>query len=123
LLRKPGAKGDFVRGRTGQFPFSPGGLDGVSEERDGAPYRINEKTQLGSLASIPPGFTRGLKIKSVAEDLELETTELDDEDDSAVVVRSVHFMKADGRQNGSGARTGFEEIDDLLPEEVGIPTV
>jgi hypothetical protein len=86
-------------------------------------YRINEKTRLGPLQSIPPGFTRGLKIKSVAEDLELETTELDDEDDSAVVVRSVHFMKADGRQNGSGARTGFEEIDDLLPEEVGIPTV
>lgn len=124
LLRKPGAKGDFVRGRTGQFPFSPGGLEAVSEERGGeSGYRINEKTQLGPLPSIPPGFTRGLRMKSTADDLELETTELDDEEDSAVVVRSVHLTKADAPQQGSSARTGFEEIDDLLPDDVCIPTV
>ncbi len=103
MLRKPGAKGDFVRGRTGQFPFSPGGLDGVSDETDGeSRYRINEKTQLGPLPSIPPGFTRGLRTKSMMEDLELEKTELDDEEDSSVVVRSVHL-----------SMTNFHE---LIPE-------
>ena len=119
MLRKPGAKGDFVRGSTGQFPFSPGGLEGVSDETDGeSRYRINEKTQLGPLPSIPPGFTRGLRTKSTTEDFELEKSELDDEEDSDVVVRSVHLSKQDTPQKASEARTGFEEIDDLLPEEV-----
>jgi antiviral helicase SKI2 len=118
-LRKPGAKEDFVRGRTGQFPFSPGGLDGVSAETNGeSRYRINEKTQLGPLPSIPPGFTRGLRIRTTEEDVELEDTELEDEGEAGVVVRSVHLTNVKTVRNGDKARTGFEGIDDLLPEEV-----
>ena len=124
MLRKPGAKEDFVRGRTGQFPFSPGGLDGVSEGTDKeSRYRINEKTKLGPLPSIPPGFTRGLRTKSTKEDVELEGTELDDEEDTEVVVSSIHTssVKVPGKENK--ATTGFEGIDDLLPEEVRVQLV
>jgi len=117
LLRKPGAKEDFVRGRTGQFPFSPGGLEGVSETEERSRYRINEKTQLGPLPSIPPGFTRGLGIKPTDEDMDLETTDVEDQDESDVVVKSIH-VNPTAPQKQATARTGFEEIDDLLPEEV-----
>ena len=118
-MRKPGAKEDFVRGRTGQFPFSPGGLDGVSAETNGeSRYRINEKTQLGPLPSIPPGFTRGLRIRTTEEDVELEGTELEDEGETGVVVRSVHLSNTKTARSNDKARTGFEGIDDLLPEEV-----
>jgi antiviral helicase SKI2 len=118
-LRKPGAKEDFVRGRTGQFPFSPGGLDGVPAETNGeSRYRINEKTKLGPLPSIPPGFTRGLRIRTTEEDVELEGTELEDEGEPGVVVRNVHLSNVKTPRNGDKAQTGFEGIDDLLPEEV-----
>lgn len=59
LLRKPGAKEDFVRGRTGQFPFAPGGLEVISEDGDEARYRIDEKTQLGPLPTIPQDSLEG----------------------------------------------------------------
>lgn len=82
-------------------------------------YKINEKTQLGPLPSIPPGFTRGLKIKSTDEDADLENTELDDEEGTEEVVRSVHVNKLPPSTTKQHAvNTGFEGIDDLLPEEV-----
>ena len=119
LLRKPGSKEDFVRGRTGQFPFSPGGLDGVSEDMtQSSRYRINEKTQLGPLSSIPPGFTRGLKIKEAEEDMDLENTELDNEDEETEVIRSVHVSKPHSTRNKEETTSGYEGIDDLLPDEV-----
>ena len=119
MKRKPGAKEDFVRGRTGQFPFSPGGLDGFADRGDGGDrYRINEKTQLGPLASIPPGFTRGLQINSTDEDTELESTELDEIDPTAETIRSVHVNKPHPTTKSNTLQTGLEDIDDLLPEEV-----
>ena len=118
MLRKPGAKGDFVRGRSGQFPFTPGGLDGISEDIDTGPsFRIDEKTTIGPLSSVPPGFTRGLRLKLAQEELDLENTEIEDNGDTREVVRSVHFSTADSSQR-TEAQTGFEAIDDLLPDEV-----
>jgi len=111
-----------VRGRTGQFPFSPGGLDGIADEANGGDrYRINEKTQLGPLPSIPPGFSRGLKIKSTEEDMDLENTELDNEEVGEEVVRSVHVNAPAATTKANGVQTGFEGIDDLLPDEVFPP--
>lgn len=119
LLRKPTGKEDFVRGRTGQFPFSPGGLDIEAPAGEAARYRINEKTQLGPLPSIPPGFTRGLKVKTTEEDLELENTELDDQgEDVQDVVRSVHHSQQTRTKGKESMQTGYEGIDDLLPDEV-----
>jgi antiviral helicase SKI2 len=118
LLRKPGAKEEFVRGSSGQFPFTPGGLEGISEGGDEARYRIDEKTQLGPLPSIPPGFSRGLKTRTTEEDIDLETSEYDDRDDSGVLIRSVHLNTIDAPKQQRPMRTGFEGIDDLLPDEV-----
>jgi hypothetical protein len=91
----------------------------ADEGGTGDRYKINEKTQLGPLPSIPPGFTRGLKIKSTDEDADLENTELDDEEGTEEVVRSVHVNKLPPSTTKQHAvNTGFEGIDDLLPEEV-----
>jgi len=117
LLRKPGAKEDFVRGRTGQFPFSPGGLDGISAEVGESRYKIDEKTILGPLPELPPGFSRGLRAKNVDEDVGLEGTEVEGEDDGEVV-RSIHVSKMDVPRRNKETKSGFEGIDDLLPEEV-----
>jgi hypothetical protein len=90
-----------------------------SEENDEASrFSINEKTQLGPLPSIPPGFTRGLRLKSTEEDLELEETEVDVEEDVEEVTRSIHLNHVDKSTKDKAPRTGFEEIDDLLPEQV-----
>lgn len=118
MLRKPAGKEDFVRGRTGQYPFAPGGLDGISQDTEGASrYTINEKTQIGPLSPIPPGFTRGLRIKKGDEDLDIETTKLDEEDVQEYV-RSVHLTNGQVPQRNNEVKTGYESIDDLLPEEV-----
>ena len=117
LLRKPTGKEDFVRGRTGQFPFSPGGLE-LNALQTSDRYKINEKTQLGPLPSLPPGFTRGLRVKHPEEDLDLESTEINDEDEAAEVIRSVHHSQSSQVRKKESIQTGYEGIDDLLPDEV-----
>lgn len=74
---------------------------------------------MGPLPSIPPGFTRGLRTKSTEEDLELETAELEEDEDPELVVRNVHFTPSqDIARKGNVPQAGFEGIDDLLREEV-----
>ncbi|KAK3811889.1 MAG: antiviral helicase [Benniella sp.] len=77
FARAPGKRTDFVRGKAGYFPFTPGGLD--QEEIKGASALEAERNALGlndvdvaralvddlSLESegwltVPPGFTRGM---------------------------------------------------------------
>lgn len=57
--RAPGPVGAFVRGKSGYVPFQPGGLDGVlfSSSQSG----ISEESVKG-LRTIPPGFSRGLRL-------------------------------------------------------------
>lgn len=57
--RAPGAVGAFVRGKSGYIPFQPGGLDEVllSSTQTG----ISEESVKG-LKTIPPGFSRGLRL-------------------------------------------------------------
>ncbi|KAF9107089.1 hypothetical protein BGX29_007451 [Mortierella sp. GBA35] len=75
--RAPGKRTDFVRGKAGYFPFTPGGLD--PQEIQGASILEAEKNALGmddidiartivedlsldseEILTIPPGFSRGL---------------------------------------------------------------
>ncbi|KAF9207127.1 hypothetical protein BGZ49_001115 [Haplosporangium sp. Z 27] len=77
FARAPGKRSDFVRGKAGYFPFTPGGLD--LEEIKGASALEAEKNALGmddvdiartiveglsleseGLLTKPPGFDRGL---------------------------------------------------------------
>ena len=80
LLRKPASRVDFVRGAAGFFPFTPGGLDGVTTvaalegqtgqeeqqakgEKDSRLDRLIDFTSHGGLLEIPPGFHRGIDFK------------------------------------------------------------
>lgn len=74
--RAPAKRSDFVRGKAGYFPFTPGGLD--PEEIKGVDVLEAEKEALGmedidvarsvieglslgeDLLTVPPGFARGL---------------------------------------------------------------
>jgi hypothetical protein len=82
---------------------------------------VTEKTVLGPLVSIPPGFTRGLRVPD-EDTVDLEGTEVDEETDGEVVVRSVHLNHVDGGRNKGIQKTGYEGIDDLLPDEVRSPS-
>jgi hypothetical protein len=91
---------------------------GPNEDNEASRYRINEKTQLGPLPSIPPGFTRGLKVKATEEDMDLEETEVEWEDGTEEVTRTIHLNNFEKPKKDKTPRTGFEGIDDLLPEQV-----
>ena len=59
MNRTPGSRLNFVRGKSGNVPFWPGGLDNVlndvtSTELDDLPHQ--------GLKTVPPGFSRGLRL-------------------------------------------------------------
>ena len=79
---------------------------------------MTEKTVLGPLVSIPPGFTRGLRTAGGEDTVDLEGTEVDEGTEGEVVVRSVHLNQVNSGRNKGIQRAGYEGIDDLLPDEV-----
>lgn len=77
---------NFVRGKSGQFPFAPGGLDSnaVKEQAASTESAMEEivkgleKTNAlgrGGIRTIPPGFERGLDFDSLQSEDELLDTE------------------------------------------------
>lgn len=69
LNRAPGPSKNFVRGKTGNVPFWPGGLEDL---RTGIHDELENGLVVGGkgIRTIPPGFTRGLQL---SEDEEEET--------------------------------------------------
>ena len=76
----------FVRGKSGQFPFAPGGLDGtaVKEDAGNAEQALEEivkgveKSNMlgrGGIKTIPPGFERGLDFDSLQSEDDLLNSE------------------------------------------------
>ncbi len=59
LDRAPAPSSNFVRGKSGYVPFWPGGLDDIA--KDASALKDLDETSKG-LKSIPPGFTRGLRL-------------------------------------------------------------
>jgi len=122
ILRKPGNKEDFVRGRAGQYPFAPGGLEVLAptDEVERDRFKITEKTKLDELALIPPGFPRGLRLKSTTQDEDLDL-DIGDEGDEVLeekeFIRSVHLNYSLNGKKKEPVKTGYEGIDDLLPDE------
>ncbi|KAG9222318.1 hypothetical protein CCMSSC00406_0002653 [Pleurotus cornucopiae] len=57
--RAPAPVGTFVRGKSGYVPFWPGGLDDVILNPD---LVSSDKERDNALKTIPPGFTRGLRL-------------------------------------------------------------
>ncbi|KAJ7116795.1 antiviral helicase [Mycena crocata] len=109
LDRTPGPSKNFVRGRSGYVPFWPGGLD------DAAISASQGSHSKAGLKTIPPGFTRGLRLT-------------DGDDESLLALDSVRESAAAGEgeltadadayfdqvQEAGSSGTG-NEIDELLP--------
>jgi len=144
FLRKPANRADFVRGAAGFFPFSPGGLDGVTavaaienqafqedQPRDGSRgTRLDRVINFGShdgLLEIPPGFRRGLDLsesnsrvdseteKQVESTLGKEANQSELLNDSLEPIVNGIDLQAEVSGDSSGDED--EEVDCLLPVE------
>ena len=124
LLRKPASKADFVRGKAGFFPFSPGGVEAGSandraEELEKHEAVVEERIGRDGLLRVAPGMSRGLRfedenVDEVQEDVEGENFSFGD-----VQPRRA---KRGAATNGDKAQTEkpiaeLDSIDDLLPAE------
>lgn len=67
MKRAPAAPSSFVRGKSGQAPFWPGGLD----ESLGLDEDAVDRKGANELQSIPPGFTRGMRLPGEEDESEL----------------------------------------------------
>lgn len=126
LLRKPASRVDFVRGKAGFFPFSPGGIDvgSVNERAEELELRealVEERIGSDGLLRIAPGLSRGLYFEKEGED-EDEQIEVGEENFQFGDVAPKRRNKKDA---GNGAKEKTERplaqldsIDDLLPVEV-----
>ncbi|KAJ7508688.1 ATP-dependent RNA helicase [Mycena galericulata] len=107
--RAPGPTKNFVRGRSGYVPFWPGGLE------DAAISTSSGSQSKGGLKTIPPGFTRGLRLAEDGEDGLLDLDNVRDaipvEEDELTADADAYF---DEVQETATTGTG-NEIDELLP--------
>ena len=73
-----------MRGKSGHVPFWPGGLDDLSANPS------NVKTVSKGLLTVPPGFSRGLRLPGEVNDdhellaIDSEPPEILDEGEEAV---------------------------------------
>jgi hypothetical protein len=67
MQRAPAPSKNFVRGKSGHVPFWPGGLEeALGDIDDGA---VPSGKSYG-LRTIPPGFTRGLRLPGEESDVD-----------------------------------------------------
>ena len=141
LLRKPANRAEFVRGAAGFFPFTPGGLDGVeaiasieeqalqseaaARSKVGSLERVIQPGAEGGLLEVPPGFSRGMKVKATTSDHDTEKEvqqALEEEPEASATGQSADGILVNGTRSDvmeDGEETGNEEedIDALLPIE------
>ncbi|EJU00146.1 antiviral helicase [Dacryopinax primogenitus] len=117
LLRAPAPTTNFVRGKSSYVPFLPGGLDDIlGDSANLQTVTADEASRVG-LLTVPPGFTRGLRLPGEEIEEEDEISVLDSGYPSSLdkSVNSNH----NGLHNENAApvsAVGLEsEIDDLLP--------
>lgn len=126
LLRKPASRADFVRGKAGFFPFSPGGIDIGSvneraEELELQEALAEERIGRDGLLRIAPGLSRGLKFEKEGE---AENEQVDGKEES-FQFGDVAPKRRNRKDAGDGTKGETEKplaeldsIDDLLPVEV-----
>src|SRR6266480_537658 len=141
LLRKPANRAEFVRGAAGFFPFTPGGLDGVeaiasiedqtlrfeasARAQSGRLERVIQPGAEGGLLELPPGFSRGMKVKTTTKDDDTEKQvqqALEEEPEPTATGRLADDILTNETRSAvqeDGDETGNEEedIDALLPIE------
>ncbi|CAH7683511.1 NUC185 domain-domain-containing protein [Phakopsora pachyrhizi] len=133
---------DFVRGRSGNYPFTPGGLEKTSilDNPEGEDLETIEElekgfeTTRGGIRTVAPGFTRGLDFSDLVEYPDLR---MEDEKDVGSGLKTREMRSEDVRLNpvytpftstdapsgrkpfGTGKKQDVdfdEEVDRLLPE-------
>ncbi|KAJ7750230.1 antiviral helicase [Mycena metata] len=106
LDRTPGPTKNFVRGRSGYVPFWPGGLEDAA---------ISGSRSSAGLKTIPPGFTRGLRLSEEADENLLALDGVSESvpagEDELAADADAYF---DEVQDAPSTSTG-NEIDELLP--------
>ncbi|EGG05735.1 uncharacterized protein MELLADRAFT_36552 [Melampsora larici-populina 98AG31] len=135
LSREPASyTEDFVRGKSGYFPFTPGGLEVGVElqpmsnqvEPDELVESIEKgfESNRGGIRTIPPGFTRGLDFSDTAMDAETEAEDSADVAPSQVepiyvptekFKRTVRQEDRDNAETKSFSAQIDEEVEALLP--------
>jgi antiviral helicase SKI2 len=123
LLRKPASKADFVRGKAGFFPFSPGGVEAGSaneraEELERHEAAMEERIGRDGLLRVAPGMSRGLKfededVKEVEEDVDNEKFNFGDVQPK----RAKKGAELEANQEDEKPLAELDSIDDLLPVE------
>ena len=67
MQRAPAPTKNFVRGKSGHVPFWPGGLDEALGDIDD---EVVASGKSYGLRTIPPGFTRGLRLPGEQSDID-----------------------------------------------------
>ncbi|KAL5639152.1 hypothetical protein ACGC1H_006609 [Rhizoctonia solani] len=115
LQRAPGPVSSFVRGRSGNMPFKPGGMNEIFEkEAGGEVVDLDSET----LRTAPPGFSRGLKLEDGADEEVVVFSDLPEDDlptPSPVVPTRTKAPTAE-----PSAPVGSDEVDDFLSQTDGI---
>lgn len=130
LLRKPASRVDFVRGKAGFFPFSPGGLEagklserpeGLDETADDGETVAVDRMGANGLLQVAPGLTRGLILDKIDPDSEEQLPEDDTFKFGDIQPKRRKANGHTGLSNGDekdAKMSEIEGIDDLLPIEV-----
>ncbi|KAF9055903.1 NUC185 domain-containing protein [Panaeolus papilionaceus] len=111
LDRAPALSKNFVRGKSGYVPFWPGGLEETSTERP----LINK---VKGLRTVPPGFSRGLRLPGEAVEgdfLDREERTTADHESRVGLTLNQAPAHIDLEETDERAVTTGEGIDDLLP--------
>ncbi|PWW75541.1 antiviral helicase [Tuber magnatum] len=124
LLRKPASKADFVRGKAGFFPFSPGGVDiGAANERpeelELQEALMEEKIGKDGLLRVAPGMARGLMFDETPDD-DAVGKEVDDDGFKFGDVEPKRRRRGetdDDDKKADRPLAKLDAIDDLLPVE------
>lgn len=124
LLRKPASRADFVRGKAGFFPFSPGGVEAGSaneraEELERHEAAVEQRIGRDGLLRVAPGLTRGLRfevesVDEVDEDVEGENFNFGDVQPRRARKGAVQNVEKDQEDRPIAE---LDSIDDLLPVE------
>ncbi|KAG9101216.1 hypothetical protein FRC07_010336, partial [Ceratobasidium sp. 392] len=122
LLRAPGAVADFIRGHSGNIPFKPGGLDDAFD--DTKERQVNISRNIETLRTIPPGFSRGLKLDGEGSGEVIVFSDLPD--DEPIASSSTSAPQRPGQHDKQpavpGAPLGSDEVDDFLSPTDGVGT-
>ncbi|KZT27539.1 antiviral helicase [Neolentinus lepideus HHB14362 ss-1] len=117
LERAPAPSKSFVRGKSGYVPFWPGGLDEALKESSDV---IELDKSVKGLRTIPPGFTRGLRLPGDEPEDEILGDLGEREDDIEGLIENgikpeSFIEEQDDLNETNGFAEHVMEIDDLLP--------